>query len=93
MTPVQGLTTREHAVLELLAQGLDTPDMAQRLCMSEKTVRNHLSTIYSKLGVPNRVKAVLWVEAHREELNTARQAEPASQRQGKDWTPPWARAN
>jgi pimeloyl-ACP methyl ester carboxylesterase/DNA-binding CsgD family transcriptional regulator len=93
IAPVDGLTAREHAVIELLAQGLDTAVMAQRLCMSEKTVRNYLSTIYRKLGVSNRVKAVLWIEAHRDELSTARQVDKNGQRQGKDWTPPWERAS
>ncbi len=57
---LDGLTAREHAVLEVLVQGLDTDVMAERLGMSEKTVRNHLSTIFSKLGVANRVQAIVW---------------------------------
>ncbi|MFN0313450.1 MAG: LuxR C-terminal-related transcriptional regulator, partial [Burkholderiales bacterium] len=54
---IDGLTAREHAVLEVLAKGMDTEAMAERLGMSEKTVRNHLSTIFSKLGVANRAQA------------------------------------
>ena len=55
----EGLTTRERAVLEVLIQGLVTDAMAARLGMTEKTVRNHLSTIYSKLGVENRAQAIV----------------------------------
>ena len=55
----EGLTTRERAVLDVLVQGLVTDAMAERLGMTEKTVRNHLSTIYSKLGVENRAQAIV----------------------------------
>jgi DNA-binding NarL/FixJ family response regulator len=55
----EGLTTRERAVLDVLVQGLVTDAMAERLGMTEKTVRNHLSTIYSKLGVDNRAQAIV----------------------------------
>ncbi len=97
LNPVQGLTAREHAVVELVAQGIDTAVMAERLCMSEKTVRNHLSAVYSKLGVANRVKAVLWIEAHKDELNAAKAStkglDKAGQREGKEWAAPWDRAS
>ena len=95
MNPVDGLTAREHAVLELVALGIDTAVMAERLCMSEKTVRNHLSAVYSKLGVANRVKAVLWIEAHEKELTAAKVAAKGADKTGprgaKDWAAPWDR--
>lgn len=56
---IDGLTAREIAVLDVLAQGIATDAMAERLGMSEKTLRNHLSTIYSKLGVANRAQAIV----------------------------------
>ncbi len=56
----EGLTARERAVLDVLVQELVTDAMATRLGMTEKTVRNHLSTIYSKLGVENRAKSSLY---------------------------------
>ena len=90
-SPVATLTPREHAVLEVLALGLDTPLMAERLCLSEKTVRNHLSAAYAKLGVSSRVQALLWIEAHEDELAAAKRAERAAQHDGKDWVPPWER--
>lgn len=89
--PVEGLTAREHAVLEVLTQGLETSVMAQRLCMSEKTVRNHLSIIYSKLGVSNRLQAVRWAEENQESLHLAKLAEKAASSQDKGWVAPWER--
>jgi DNA-binding NarL/FixJ family response regulator len=53
------LTRREHDVLELLAQGLDNGTIGSRLGISEKTVRNQVSTIFSKLGVNSRAQAVV----------------------------------
>jgi pimeloyl-ACP methyl ester carboxylesterase/DNA-binding CsgD family transcriptional regulator len=52
------LTAREHQVLELLAQGLDNETIARQLGISTKTVRNQVSTIFSKLGVSSRAQAV-----------------------------------
>jgi DNA-binding NarL/FixJ family response regulator len=56
---LEGLTTRERAVMDVLVQGLSTDAMSERLGMTEKTLRNHLSTIYSKLGVENRSQAIV----------------------------------
>lgn len=53
------LTPREHDVLELVAQGLDNDTIAGRLGISEKTVRNQVSIIFSKLGVNSRALAVV----------------------------------
>jgi DNA-binding NarL/FixJ family response regulator len=58
-TPFPQLTEREHEVLGLLAQGLDNAAVARRLAMSAKTVRNHVSTITTKLQVTDRTAAVL----------------------------------
>jgi DNA-binding NarL/FixJ family response regulator len=57
--PFPQLTEREHEVLGLLARGLDNTAVARRLAMSSKTVRNHVSTIITKLQVPDRTAAVL----------------------------------
>jgi pimeloyl-ACP methyl ester carboxylesterase/DNA-binding CsgD family transcriptional regulator len=56
---LDGLTAREHEVLELLAQGLDNDTIAGRLGISEKTVRNQVSAIFSKLDVNSRAQAVV----------------------------------
>jgi pimeloyl-ACP methyl ester carboxylesterase/DNA-binding CsgD family transcriptional regulator len=55
---LDGLTPREREVLEIVAQGLDNYAIAARLSISEKTVRNHVSVIFSKLGVNSRAQAV-----------------------------------
>jgi pimeloyl-ACP methyl ester carboxylesterase/DNA-binding CsgD family transcriptional regulator len=55
---LNALTPREREVLEIVAQGLDNFEIAARLRISEKTVRNHVSVIFSKLGVNSRAQAV-----------------------------------
>src|SRR5262245_18791731 len=55
---LEELTPREREVLEIVAQGLDNFEIAARLRISEKTVRNHVSLIFSKLGVNSRAQAV-----------------------------------
>jgi pimeloyl-ACP methyl ester carboxylesterase/DNA-binding CsgD family transcriptional regulator len=57
--PLDELTAREREVLEAVAQGLDNGDIAIRLKISEKTVRNHVSTVLSKLGVSSRPQAIV----------------------------------
>ncbi|GAB3135529.1 response regulator transcription factor [Tsukamurella serpentis] len=54
-----GLTGQEEAVLELLAEGLTNKQIAERMFLAEKTVRNHVTGILAKLGVENRVQAAL----------------------------------
>lgn len=53
------LTEREREVLALLAQGLSNQEIAGKLTLSIKTVRNHVSNIFSKLQVVDRVQAAL----------------------------------
>ena len=53
------LTARERDVLEVLAAGCRNHEIARRLDMSEKTVRNHVSQILTKLQVPDRTAAAL----------------------------------
>jgi DNA-binding NarL/FixJ family response regulator len=53
------LTSREHEVLELIAQGLNNQAIANRLSISEKTVRNHISNIFNKLQVVDRAQAIV----------------------------------
>ncbi|MEV1168009.1 response regulator transcription factor [Nonomuraea sp. NPDC049784] len=56
--PLPELTDRELEVLDLIAAGLTNPAIAERLCLSEKTVRNHVSNVFAKLGVGDRAAAV-----------------------------------
>jgi DNA-binding NarL/FixJ family response regulator len=54
------LSQREEQVLDLLAHGMSNRDLARTLKLSEHTVKNHLFRIFDKLGVSNRMEAVLY---------------------------------
>jgi DNA-binding NarL/FixJ family response regulator len=53
------LTTRENDILHLVALGHGNAEIAKQLFISEKTVRNHLTSIFEKLGVDSRSKAIV----------------------------------
>jgi len=53
------LTPREREILDAIARGLTNTEIAQRLCISEKTVRNHVTHVFSKLGAEHRAQAVV----------------------------------
>ena len=53
------ITKREEEVLQLIADGLSTPEVASKLYISVKTVKNHLASIYQKLDSRDRTQAVL----------------------------------
>jgi DNA-binding NarL/FixJ family response regulator len=55
-----GLTAREVEILKLMATGMANKQIAFRLKISEKTVRNHVSNMYEKLGIYDRSQAVLY---------------------------------
>ena len=54
------LSGRERQVLTLMAEGLSNAEIAERLQISEKTVRNHASNIFDKLGVWSRAQAIVF---------------------------------
>jgi len=54
------LSPRERAILALLAEGLANAEIAERLAISEKTVRNHVSNVFDKLGVWTRAQAIVF---------------------------------
>ena len=56
--PGHDLTPREREVLALMVEGLNNPQIGERLVISVTTVRSHVSNIFSKLGVSNRAEAV-----------------------------------
>lgn len=58
-TPFPDLTDREHEILDLVAEGLDNASIARRLAVSPKTVRNHLSNVFTKLQVTDRAQAIV----------------------------------
>jgi two-component system response regulator DegU len=53
------ITRREEEVLQLIADGCSTPEVASRLYISQKTVKNHLASIYQKLDARDRTQAVV----------------------------------
>jgi DNA-binding NarL/FixJ family response regulator len=54
------LSARERQVLALMADGLSNAEIAGRLTISEKTVRNHASNLFDKLGVWSRAQAIVF---------------------------------
>lgn len=57
--PFPGLTEREREILALIAQGHGNSEIASRLFLSPKTVRNHISSIFDKLQVTDRAQAIV----------------------------------
>ena len=53
------LTNRERDIFKLLIANYDTTEIAEKLKISEKTVRNHISNVIQKLGVKGRSQAIL----------------------------------
>jgi DNA-binding NarL/FixJ family response regulator len=58
------LTARERDVLALVATGLPNKSIARRLDISEKTVKAHLTRVFTLLGVTDRTSAALWAQRH-----------------------------
>lgn len=53
------LTEREREILQWIAKGLSNPDIARKLEVADKTIRNHITSIFSKLQVTTRTEAIL----------------------------------
>ena len=60
MVAIAGLTHREHEVITLLCEGLKNKQIAERLMITETTVRHHLTSIFSKLRVANRLELIIF---------------------------------
>ncbi|MDP4092187.1 MAG: response regulator transcription factor [Bacillota bacterium] len=58
------LTAREVEVLELIAEGMINKEIAKKLYISEKTVKNHVSNIFKKLNVSDRTQAAIYAFKH-----------------------------
>jgi|RhiMetdeSRZDD1v2_1073273.scaffolds.fasta_scaffold34673_8 pimeloyl-ACP methyl ester carboxylesterase/DNA-binding CsgD family transcriptional regulator len=58
------LTAREREVLALISRGLANADIGESLAISEKTVRNHISNLFDKLGVWTRAQAIVFARDH-----------------------------
>jgi DNA-binding NarL/FixJ family response regulator len=66
--PVDTLTRREKTIISYLMQGWRNREVAQHLSISEQTVKNHLRSIYDKVGVSDRLELVLYAIHQRMEL-------------------------
>jgi DNA-binding NarL/FixJ family response regulator len=58
------LTEREREVLVLVRQGLTNKQIARRLGIAERTVKAHLTSVFTRIGVLDRTQAALWAERH-----------------------------
>ena len=74
-----GLTPRELEIISLILGGLSNGDIASRFSISEKTVKHHLTNIFDKLGVSNRLELALFALHHKLEPSPA-PADPAEGR-------------
>ncbi|EHR59075.1 response regulator [Saccharomonospora cyanea] len=59
--PLAKLSERERSVLELIGQGLSNREIAERLFLAEKTVKNYVTSLLAKLGMQRRTQAAAWV--------------------------------
>ncbi len=66
--PVDTLTRREKVIISYLMQGWHNKEISSHLTISEQTVKNHLRTIYDKVGVSDRLELVLYAIHQRLEL-------------------------
>src|SRR5688572_11945558 len=60
-----GMTPRELEVLQLIAEGLSNKEMAERLFVSENTIKTHTSRVFDKLGASRRTQAVQLAKTQR----------------------------
>jgi DNA-binding NarL/FixJ family response regulator len=58
------ISQREREVLELVAQGLANKQVGRRLGISERTVKAHLTSVFQRIGVTDRVQAAMWAREH-----------------------------
>jgi two-component system, NarL family, nitrate/nitrite response regulator NarL len=58
------ITKREHEIITLIGEGLQNKLIASRLSISETTVRHHLTSIFDKLGVANRLELIVYAYRH-----------------------------
>lgn len=69
--PVATLSQRQHEVMALVSRGVRNAEIAERLQVSEKTVKNHINRIFRSLGAGSRVEAVLIWQRHQRQQRSA----------------------
>jgi len=57
---IDSLTKREHEVLKLVAQGMFNKEIGEQMGISERTVKNHISSIFKKIDVADRTQAAVF---------------------------------
>jgi DNA-binding NarL/FixJ family response regulator len=75
--PADTLTRRERSIIACLVQGWRNKEIAERLDISEQTVKNHLRAVYDKIGVSDRLELVLYAIHQKLDLPPVPQAEPS----------------
>ncbi len=63
-TKIEYLTKREHEIINVLTEGMNNKEISETLHISEATVRHHLSSIYSKLEIDDRLNLVIYAYQH-----------------------------
>ena len=80
------LTAREREVLTLVCQGKSDPEIGIELKLARNTVRNHVASLYQKLGVNRRSALIVWAESAASELKAS---PPSSRRRAKQVQENW----
>ena len=78
---ISDLTPREREVLGLISHGMTDTDIAEKLGLTRCTVRNHVATLYSKIGVHSRSSAIVWARERGVNLAWPLQGAPNFMRQ------------
>lgn len=73
--PTEDLTPSELRVVELIGEGLSNREIAERLTIAEKTVKNHITSLLAKMGLQRRTQVAAWVAARK---NHAWSSEPGA---------------
>lgn len=63
--PTEDLTPSELRVVDLIGEGLSNREIAERLGIAEKTVKNHITSLLSKMGLQRRTQVAAWVAARK----------------------------
>lgn len=72
--PTESLTPSELRVLDLIGEGLSNREIAERLGVAEKTVKNHITSLLAKMGLQRRTQVAAWVASRK---NSGWRAEPS----------------